>query len=143
MARLPAAQQEAALASLAAEGAVRKAEDERMDAESERLEKRRRARYANWPREKVMVVSSLLVSGPTRGAIDVASFLDQKIEPFGRRVTVAPRVASGRALHDLVRARRQLPGAVAHRGRHLAPALHVRRRRNSSPSTPSVSSRIR
>lgn len=107
MARLPEVQRNAALASLAAgETRLREAEDAWLDAEVERLEKRRRARYANWPREKIMLVSSFLVSGPTRGALDVASFLDQRVEPFGHRVTVTPRVGiEAEPLHDLVRGR--------------------------------------
>ncbi|MGH7328448.1 MAG: hypothetical protein ACREJX_08870, partial [Polyangiaceae bacterium] len=63
----------------------------RMDAEDESLLAQRRARYANWPREKLLFLASALVTGPDDNAIAVESFLDQKQEPFGEHVTVMPR----------------------------------------------------
>ena len=74
------------------EEAVRAIEDLRLEAESKRLLELRRARYANWPREKILLVASVVVTGPSSDAIAVESFLDQRREPFGRSVTVMPRV---------------------------------------------------
>ena len=51
----------------------------------------RRARYANWPREKLLFVASALITGPDSNAIAVESFLEQGNEPFGQHVTVMPR----------------------------------------------------
>ena len=73
------------------EEAVRKIEQQRIDAEAESLLAQRRARYANWPREKLLFLASALVTGPDDNAIAVESFLDQKKEPFGEHVTVMPR----------------------------------------------------
>ncbi|WP_394820567.1 hypothetical protein [Pendulispora albinea] len=88
------------------EDAVRRIEDMRLEAESERLLAQRRARYANWPREKILMVASVLFTGPSDDSVDVGSFLDQKKEPFGRNVTVMPRFAiEAEPVHDRVRGR--------------------------------------
>jgi hypothetical protein len=80
-------------AELAArERAIREVEDERIDVEIGTRLAERKARYANWPREKILVVSSVLVTGASADSIAVESFLDQRREPFGRYVTVMPRI---------------------------------------------------
>lgn len=88
----PAAEQARVRAELDREEAdIRSIENQRLEVESQRLLAQRRARYANWPREKLLFVASALVTGPDDNAIAVESFLDQKNEPFGQHVTVMPR----------------------------------------------------
>jgi len=89
------------------ESDVRRIEDMRLAAETEHLLAQRRARYANWPREKILMVASVLVTGASNtNSIDVGSFLDQKLEPFGRNVTLMPRFGiEAEPIHDLVRGR--------------------------------------
>ncbi|MDB4997730.1 MAG: hypothetical protein JWM74_5162, partial [Myxococcaceae bacterium] len=74
------------------ERAIREVEDERLDVEVKARLAERKARYANWPREKILVVSSLLLTGASADSVAVESFLDQRRERFGRFVTVMPRV---------------------------------------------------
>jgi hypothetical protein len=83
---------EAQKASLAKEeAAIQSIEDQHMNVEAKRLLAQRRARYANWPREKLLFVASTLITGPDSNTIAVENFLEQTNEPFGRRVTVTPR----------------------------------------------------
>lgn len=83
---------EAQKASLAREeAAIQAIENQHMDVESKRLLAQRRARYANWPREKLLFVASTLITGPDSNTVAVENFLEQTNEPFGRRVTVTPR----------------------------------------------------
>ena len=74
------------------ERSLRTAEDALLDAESRRLHAILRARYLNWPSERLLLVASVLITGPSARAVAVESFLDQKYEPFGYHVTVAPRL---------------------------------------------------
>lgn len=90
-------------AELAAEEAsLRGIEDQRLDAEVELLKKARRARYANWPREKILLLASVLVAGPaTDQAVSLEGFLDQTSEIVGRSVTVTPRLGlEGEPIRD-------------------------------------------
>ncbi len=73
------------------EAAIQGIENEHMRVEVKRLLAQRRARYANWPREKLLFVASTLITGPDSNTIAVENFLEQTNEPFGRRVTVTPR----------------------------------------------------
>jgi len=73
------------------EMAIQAIENQRLRYESARLLAQRRARYSNWPREKLLFVASALITGPDSNAIAVESFLDQTNEPFGQHVTVMPR----------------------------------------------------
>jgi hypothetical protein len=108
LARLPAAQREARRAELDREEAsLREIEDEHLDAEIERLRRVREARYANWPREKIVLLASVLLVGPTtgasEGAVSLEGFLDQRSETVGRVVTVTPRLGmEGEPLRDRV-----------------------------------------
>jgi len=88
------------------EESLRKIEDMRVQAESDRLLAERRARYENWPREKILMVASVLFTGASDGTIDIASFLDQKLEPFGRSLTIMPRFGiEAEPIHDRLRGR--------------------------------------
>jgi hypothetical protein len=70
---------------------IRRIEDERLEAESKRLLASRKARYQNWPRAKILLVASALVTGESHDAIALEGFLNQNVEPVGQRVTVSPR----------------------------------------------------
>jgi hypothetical protein len=48
--------------------------------------------YQALPRSKVLLTSSLLVSGPARNAIGVEAFLAQRVERSGQQTTVTPRL---------------------------------------------------
>jgi hypothetical protein len=74
------------------ERAIREVEDKRLEVEIAARLAERKARYANWPREKILVVSSLLVTGASSESVAVESFLDQRRERFGRYITVMPRI---------------------------------------------------
>jgi len=75
----------------AREAHVREVEDARLEAERDRLLAQRKARYANWPREKILFVASVLVTGVNEDAVAVEGFLDHQDERVGRRVTAMPR----------------------------------------------------
>lgn len=69
-------------------------EDERLRDLSVALREMRRARYENWPRERLLLLASALVTAPTGAserAISVSGFLDQKLEYVGRTLSVTPR----------------------------------------------------
>jgi hypothetical protein len=88
------------------EHAARSLEDEHMDAESRRLKAERKARYANWPREKILILASVLVTGPSSNAVSLEGFLNQLEERAGQSPTLTPRVGiEGEPLHNLLRAR--------------------------------------
>ena len=88
------------------EEAVRKVEDERMRSEAYQLLQERKARYANWPRERILVLASLLVTGASDSAVSLEGFLDQTREPFGQRITLSPRVGiEAEPIVNLVRSR--------------------------------------
>jgi hypothetical protein len=65
---------------------------ERKDA-SRRLYYERRARFVNWPRERILLLTSLLMVGPSEQAVALEGFIDQRRELVGRRVSLAPRFA--------------------------------------------------
>jgi hypothetical protein len=75
----------------AEEKTQRAAEDRELATESERLHQIRKARYANWPRERILLLASLLFTGPSDHAISVEGFLDQRAETVGRSLNVSPR----------------------------------------------------
>jgi hypothetical protein len=54
--------------------AVRREEDERFDERHKSLRAERRARYVNWPRERITVFIELLVSGRSANAIGLESY---------------------------------------------------------------------
>ncbi len=93
IAATPPSSRDAVHAELARrEEAIRAVEDLRLDAEKSRLLAERKARFANWPRERILVLASMLVTGSSGGdAVALEGFLDQVREPFGRAVTVSPR----------------------------------------------------
>jgi hypothetical protein len=78
----------------AEERSLRAIEDARLDAEIERLHKVRAARYANWPRERILLLASVLFTGPSADAVSLSleGFLDQRVEVVGRAMSVTPRL---------------------------------------------------
>jgi len=75
-----------------AEKAVRAIEDEHLSEESARLQSIRKARYQNWPREKILLLASVLMTGPSANAISLEGFLDQQVESVGQNVSFTPRL---------------------------------------------------
>ncbi len=51
-----------------------------------------RARFARLPREHVLLLAGVLMTGASRGAVSLEGFIDQKAEVAGRRVSVSPHV---------------------------------------------------
>jgi hypothetical protein len=85
----------------AQEKALRAIEDEHVREASAQLRLVREARFANWPREKILLLASALVTGPSADAISVEGFLDQRLERVGQQPTVTPRLGiEGEPLRD-------------------------------------------
>jgi hypothetical protein len=89
----------------AQEASLRAIEDARLDAEVERLAASRRARYANWPREKILLLASVLLTGPTTSgsdrAVSLEGFLDQRGEIVGRDFNFTSRLGlEGEPIRD-------------------------------------------
>jgi hypothetical protein len=111
IAQAPLDRRAAVRAEIAAEEkSLRAIEDQRLDAEVERLKLARRARYANWPREKILLLASVLVTGPTTSGSEVAvsleGFLDQRAEIVGKQASVTPRLGiEGEPVRDRVELR--------------------------------------
>lgn len=75
------------------EQALRALEDqERYDAER-RLYDERKARLLNWPREHVLLLASVLMTGASRQAVALEGFIDQRRELVGQTLSIAPRFA--------------------------------------------------
>ncbi|MBV9946511.1 MAG: hypothetical protein JOZ69_06665, partial [Myxococcales bacterium] len=82
---------------------VRGIEDQRYAADLAALGVGRKARYQNWPREKILLLASVLVSGPSETAISLEGFLDQRAEAVGGHVTLTPRLGlEGEPLRDRI-----------------------------------------
>jgi hypothetical protein len=97
----PAARDQRASEIEAEERSLRGIEDQRLDAEVERLRRVREARYTNWPREKILLLASVLFTGPSDNAVSVEGFLDQRRELVGSHVSVTPRFGlEGEPLRD-------------------------------------------
>ncbi len=89
----------------AEEASLRAIEDQRLDAEADRLKAVQRARYTNWPRERILLLASVLLTGPTTGgssqSISLEGFLDQQNETVGRSLSATPRFGlEGEPIHD-------------------------------------------
>ena len=83
------------------ENDLRAIEDQRLVAEVKRLYGVEKARYANWPREKILLLASVLLTGPSASAISVEDFLEQRPEVVGSKLTATPRLGmEGEPLQD-------------------------------------------
>jgi hypothetical protein len=74
------------------EARQRAIEDAELEAETKRLYGQRKARYDNWPREKILLLASVLLTGASSDAVSLQGFLDQRVETVGKAVTVTPRL---------------------------------------------------
>ena len=76
-------------------------ETHRLEVDVKHLRDAAKARYENWPREKILFLASVLLTGPSANAVSVAGFLDQRNETVGRVVTATPRLGiEGEPLRD-------------------------------------------
>jgi hypothetical protein len=75
----------------AEEAKLRAIEDAQLREENQRLYAERRARYDNWPREKILLLASVLMTGASSNAVSLQGFFDQQVETVGKAVTVTPR----------------------------------------------------
>jgi hypothetical protein len=84
-----------------AEHVIQAAEDEELAEASKKLYEERKARYENWPRERILLLASVLLSGPSDDAISLEGFLNQAVETVGRKLTATPRLGlEGEPLRD-------------------------------------------
>lgn len=49
-------------------------------------------RYDSLPRKKLLITSSVLITGPTKNAVGIESFMAQQVDRSGERVSVMPRL---------------------------------------------------
>ncbi len=85
----------------AEEARQRAAEDAQLEVEIKHLYDQRKARYDNWPREKILLLASVLLTGASSNAVSLQGFLDQRVETVGKAVTVTPRLGmEGEPLRD-------------------------------------------
>jgi hypothetical protein len=90
--RLPPGERPARQAELAAEEkALRAIEDDHLAEENDRLSRVSKARYGNWPREKILLLASVLATGQSSDAVSMEGFLDKLQETVGRQVSFTPR----------------------------------------------------
>lgn len=88
------------------ESQKRAAEDAQVAEADQRLLAERRARYQNWPREHVLLLASVLMTGASSDAVALEGFIDQTRELVGRKVTLAPRFAiESEAIPNLLKTR--------------------------------------
>lgn len=85
---------------------LRDDEDLELEGAKDLLYQRRKARYLNWPRDYVLVLASMTLTGASSRGVALEGFLDQKRELVGRTLTIAPRVAAESELvPNLIRTR--------------------------------------
>ena len=75
----------------AEESATRHREEAELKASSQRLYQERKARYLNWPRERLLLLASVLLTGPSDNAVALEGFINREKELVGRTVSVSPR----------------------------------------------------
>jgi hypothetical protein len=74
------------------ETAIQVVEDQWLASEEAHFRAQREARYKNWPREKILILASVLVTGASTNAIALEDFFDQVHEAYGDVATASPRV---------------------------------------------------
>jgi hypothetical protein len=74
------------------EDAIRRVEDAELEAETDRIRIARQRRDANWPRERLLFLASLLVTGASNNAVSVIGFVDQERDGAGKSIVLSPRV---------------------------------------------------
>ena len=81
-------------------------EDQELAAARERAKDVRKARYLNWPREHLLMLASVVLTGPSDEAVALEGFIDQSREIVGRTVSASPRFAvESEPIPNLVRGR--------------------------------------
>lgn len=88
-----AARQERHVRFEADEARLRATEDLELANVDEVLFQERRARYLNWPRERVLLLASVLMTGASTDAVALEGFIEQRREVVGTRISVSPRFA--------------------------------------------------
>jgi hypothetical protein len=103
----PVAERTAKIAELRRiELAIRTVEDQRIADQERRSLAQRKARYENWPRERILVLASLLLTGPTQNAVSLEGFLNQVHDQYGQRPTLSPRLGiESEPIANLLRSR--------------------------------------
>jgi hypothetical protein len=99
------------------ENFARREEDRRLDTVRENLLLERRARYANWPRERITVLLEILVSGRSPDAVGLESFFSHQasliglvpgtdFKRSGQKITYSPRLGlEGEPVPDRIQTR--------------------------------------
>jgi hypothetical protein len=64
-----------------------------LDAGKRLLFEERKARYLNWPRERLLLLGSLLIVGQSEEAVGLEGFIEKTREVVGQHVNIAPRFA--------------------------------------------------
>ncbi len=82
------------------------AEDKELGEASERLREERKARYLNWPREHLLLLASVLLTGPSSDAVALEGFIDQRRELVGQALSASPRFGvEAEPIPNLIRGR--------------------------------------
>ena len=85
---------------------LRAAEDKELAEASGRLREARKARYLNWPREHLLLLASVLLTGPSSDAVALEGFIDQRRELVGRTLSASPRFGvEAEPIPNLIRGR--------------------------------------
>jgi hypothetical protein len=99
---------------------IRAEEERRLARLSKQLDDERRARFANWPRARILVVAEVLITGGTSDGIGIQSFLRQEDVQSGGRTSAAPRLGmEGEPVPNVLVAR---IGTYLEPSRYAAPA---------------------
>jgi len=77
----------------AEEEAAREVEEAEVRDARLRLREERKARYLNWPRERILLLGSMLLTGPSENAVALEGFINQEHELVGQTISVSPRFA--------------------------------------------------
>ncbi len=88
----PRAREQALRAEILREGLLPEIQAARIAQVSRIVRDELNNRYDSMPRQKILLLASLLVAGPTNNAVGIQSFLDQRREGFGQSMTFSPRV---------------------------------------------------
>jgi hypothetical protein len=106
---------------------VRREEERRLDTARESLLSERKARYANWPRERITVLVEMLVSGRSPDAVGLESFFSHQaslagmvagteLKRSGQRISYSPRLGlEGEPVPDRLQTRIGVHRAFAFR----------------------------
>jgi hypothetical protein len=68
-------------------------EDAELKDELDHAKDVRKARYLNWPREHLLMLASVLLTGTSSDAVALEGFIDQRRELVGQRLSASPRFA--------------------------------------------------